>query len=725
MSVMTATAVITAVDRASAVFGRVAGAARAAAGRVTAINAAVSRGAAAASTAIGVPGAIISSMAMQGEYEIDKLTRQMQSVGELTEQQREMLKRSAFETSKLTGQSAKDIIEGQRELLQGGLDADTAASTSTMFAKIARANGITSQMAAEDAINVANMLGLSMNTTEEKVASLTKAMEFMSVVPNLSTESWNGLRTSLKYAAPVANALKIPIEELGGALSILADAGFKGEEGGTALRTILTRAIAPTRQARLEMRALGVQLEDLYTFDNGQLGDMGSLAERLRGAGLGQGVNLDKALRGFSDPSKFKNVYDMQDALQSKLMDALGIKKGDAEARGILIKAIQGHTRNAQTGFDLEGYFRGISKMPLQAMKEMFGLQRIAQAEQLKKKLTEILQLGDGTQVSKLRALAAEFERLMPGAIDRRALPMEVGFSYQVDRLTASLANLRDVVFNSGRGGTIGNWVGMAADAVNRLSTGDPENIQKATIAIAGLGPALWGLSKVLASPALMGVIAAGGLSSLLGADLTAPFFGTGQNTRPWSNDDGQSKLLADNAPAVALVKELAGIAGELGSGVGEAVRGIQNLLGLQVSDNVLADGLRLLVDLLSQVKAGAKWAADGIKSLREANPLPGGGGKIRGPMEFFFGKPLLGDQVQPQSNAGGAGRFAAPDLRTSAQRVDVNGRADVEVKNRIEVEVKVDGPGTARVTGQTGNGARASVPLNTGTSMPDTGAQE
>lgn len=730
MTTLQATAIISAVDRASAVFRRVAAAAQAAAGRYGAATAAVSRFSTGLGGAVGAGAAFGSAIALRGEYEIDKLTRLMQSAGELNDQQREMLNRSAIDASVAAAVQAQDIIRGQRELIQGGLDADTVARTTEMFAKIARTNDITTATAAEDAINVANAMGFAMDTVENKVASLTRAMEFMSVVPNLSTESWEGLRTSLKYAAPVAGALKIPIEELGAALSILADAGFKGEEGGTALRTIMTRAIAPTRQARLEMRAFGLSLEDLYKFNTERLGDMESFHQRLLGAGLGQGVKgLDRVLAQFSDPTKFRDAWAMSDAMQEALLDALNIKRGDAEARGILQKVIAGHIQAATEGFDLETYFRGIADLPLQAMRHLFGIQRVSQAQKLKEKLNEILELPSGERITRLRHLAREFERLMPGAIERRFQPVATGFAWQIDRMAASLAALRNSVFSSGVGEDLVRFIDRLSQSVRTMRDTDPDTLRNITYALAGfaaLGPAglvMGGIAKsletiadVMKNPAMRRLIVGGGIGAFLGLDFLEPFMS------PSYTPFGEpiKTFLGPNAPIRQTAAQLAELFGQIAGSAKDAANAVAALFDIDPQDSWVIWGL----DKFNKGLEATTATIDFWRKMAKGED-PGTPGKPGSWFREIYERSR--DEAirrwEERQREGRVGSSAAPSLRDVDPRfsgpVNVQGEAKVDVESKVRIEIE---GAPARVIEQTPGKGTARVPLDTGRSMPDTG---
>lgn len=723
MTTMQATAIISAVDRASAVFRRVAMNAQAAAGRYNMASAALTRVGGAMSSTLGIGGGFASALALSGEYQIDKLTRLMQSAGELNDKQREMLSRSAIDASVAAAVQAQDIIKGQRELIQGGLDADTVARTTEMFAKIARTNDIATATAAEDAISVANAMGFAMDTVENKMASLKRAMEFMSVVPSLSLENWEGLRTSLKYAAPVAGALKIPIEELGAALSILADAGFRGEQGGTALRTIMARAIAPTRQARQEMRAYGVQLEHLYKFDQDRLGNVESLRERLFGAGLGQGNKLlDGVLAEFKDPSKFRSVWAMSDALVQRLSKALGIGKGDAESRGILEKVVAGHITGSTEGFDLETFFSGLAKLPPQALRQLAGLQRLPQAIKLRDEINKILEMPTGERISRLRHLANEFQRLMPNSIERRFEPVSRGFAWQIDRIMTSLAALRNTVFGSGVGEDLTNFFAKLSLSVRNMRETDPDQLKRITYGLAGLaalGPAgliLGGIAtsfgtitKALRNPALRGLAAGGGIAALLGVDLAEPFM-----SKTWTPfGEETATFLGPNAPIMETARRAAELFTQISGSIGDIVKGVAGMFNVEFSESPLLGSLNLL-------NKGLSAAANSIEYFRNlATGEKQDNSKKTGWFWDIYNKSEQ-DAIANWQAKQGVGRFASPSLRDVAPptSVQVQGQANVNVESKVRIEI--DGPG--RVVEQSGGSGATRVPLNAGQSMPDTG---
>lgn len=732
MTTLTATAIISAVDRASAVFARVGAAARAQAGKFAAATAAVNRFGSAAAVGLGAPGALAGALAMRGEYEADKALRVMQSIGEVTNEQRKMLERSAFDNAITSAVSAIELIRAQQEFLASGLDPDTAARMTDAIGKISRANNIVAEQVAETGINVANAMSLPMGTVEEKITSLTKALEFMSVVPNLSTETFEGLRTSMKYAAPVAGTLGIRIEELGAALGILADAGFKGEEGGTALRTVLTRAIALTPKARQEIRAAGVDIDNIYKVNEKRLGDMAALSERLKAAGLGQGVNVQKAL-GKLDPAKFKSVYAYQDAMLERLMALLKIGRGDAEARGILTKVVASHVMGATEGFDIETYFKGIAKLGPIAMKEMFGLQRLSQAIKLREEINKIVELPTGERLSKFQRLAGEIERLMPGAIDRRFVPVSEGFAYFIDRTMRALEGLRNSVFNSGVGQDISGLFERLARSIERIRQTDPNALRAITYGLAGLaalGPAalvlggiataLGKVSAVLGSKVFSRLLIGGGIAgAFLGDDIGKLFFSPDVLGRGGVDLPGQ--FLGEGAPILATFEkikavfdQLSAVTGDIAANANAIYTAFMRFMQIDTSGSQLLDFLTKLNALLDNM----------ARSIEQVRRFTGGEApKVEAPS---------GSWIEDRLKAWRMG----PGLLRELYR---NGQGDPlkrfnslpgapAAPSKVEVDGKVSGEGTITVTVDPNGRLQAFASpmkltgdLNTGRASPDT----
>lgn len=98
------------------------------------------------------------------------------------------------------------------------------------------------------------------------------------------------LGESFKYVAPVAGAMGYSAEDTAIALGLMANAGIKASQGGTALRTLLTNMANPTDKMEGAMARLGVSLQD----DEGNMKSLRDIMIDLRGGMEGLGVSSEE-----------------------------------------------------------------------------------------------------------------------------------------------------------------------------------------------------------------------------------------------------------------------------------------------------------------------------------------------------------------------------------------------------------------------------------------------
>lgn len=70
------------------------------------------------------------------------------------------------------------------------------------------------------------------------------------------------LGESFKYVAPVAGSMKYTAEDTAVALGLMANAGIKSSQAGTAMRTLLTNMAKPAKEASVAMERLNLSLVD-------------------------------------------------------------------------------------------------------------------------------------------------------------------------------------------------------------------------------------------------------------------------------------------------------------------------------------------------------------------------------------------------------------------------------------------------------------------------------
>ena len=143
--------------------------------------------------------------------------------------------------------TAIEVAEAARFLVMAGLSAEEARKSLDTVVKIATAGNLDLGKAADIATNAMIAFG----KTSKDLSSIGDA--FISVITRTNS-TIESLAASLKYAAPVANALNYTIEDTLILLGVLHDAGIKSSMAGTTLAAAMlkiTKASAKLRNVKV------------------------------------------------------------------------------------------------------------------------------------------------------------------------------------------------------------------------------------------------------------------------------------------------------------------------------------------------------------------------------------------------------------------------------------------------------------------------------------------
>ena len=185
-----------------------------------------------------------------------------------------------------------------------------------------------------------NLRAFGLQTTETG-----RVVDVLTQTANKSNQTVLDLGESMKYAAPIARNLGVPLEDLAATMALLANNGIRGSDAGTALRTGLTRLqiAASGSNEELEgltrgnvllataMRSLGAEIIDtqgnLLPLDQVIL----SLRENLQSMSTGRRAEIAKALFGDEAGSKFLALMNSSEEQITKMFNAVRNSGGVAE----------------------------------------------------------------------------------------------------------------------------------------------------------------------------------------------------------------------------------------------------------------------------------------------------------------------------------------------------------------------------------------------------------
>lgn len=170
--------------------------------------------------------------------QLERLTKTARSLGEKTQFSATQAA-EAMSYLGMAGWKTDQIISGMPGLL------NLAAAGNTDLARTADivSDNLTAfGLSAKDAQHMADVYAVTITSTNTNVEMLGETM---------------------KYAAPVAHAFGVSMEETAAMAGLMANAGIKSSQAGTTLRAGLMRLAGPPKMAQKAMDELGMSLNDL------------------------------------------------------------------------------------------------------------------------------------------------------------------------------------------------------------------------------------------------------------------------------------------------------------------------------------------------------------------------------------------------------------------------------------------------------------------------------
>lgn len=192
-------------------------------------------------------------------------------------------------------------VENMNRLREHGLDVArdsvfTAAEVADAYYYMGLAGWKTEQQLAglEGVIDLAAASGEDLGRVSDIVTDSITAMGltaedvswYVDLLATTVTNTNTGvsqLGEAFKYVAPVAGSLGVAADDLALSLGLMANAGIKGSQAGTTLRTMFTRLANDTSGARSVLESLGTTVFD----SSGQMRDWGEIITEARAGWAG------------------------------------------------------------------------------------------------------------------------------------------------------------------------------------------------------------------------------------------------------------------------------------------------------------------------------------------------------------------------------------------------------------------------------------------------------
>jgi TP901 family phage tail tape measure protein len=348
------------------------------------------------SAASALSGLASSAVSLAADYEQSMAI--LRAVSGATDAQMQQLRKTAIalgEDITLPGVSAITATSAMTELAKAGLSVEQAMAAARGTLQLAAAGQIDAAAAAEVVAGALNAFNLSGDQA-------TRVADLLAAAANASAADVTDMAYALRMTSAVAALSGQSIEDITTAIGLMANAGIKGSDAGTSLKTMLMRLASPTDEARAAMTALGVSVYD----SSGAMRPLPDLVSQ-----------FSSALSVMTDEQKqaaLTTVFGADAIRAASIVLAAGREQYDALAKAVTRQGAAADLAGAQmTGLKgkLEGVRSQLETLALRAAEPLL--------EPLSRAIGGLGELLASPQVSEaISAFATSIADALSGAID-------------------------------------------------------------------------------------------------------------------------------------------------------------------------------------------------------------------------------------------------------------------------------------------------------------------
>ncbi|WP_296643746.1 phage tail tape measure protein [Roseinatronobacter sp.] len=220
--------------------------------------------------------------ALQPAVQFESQMSKVAAVTRANEDDQAALAAQAMALGAATRFSASEAAQGMEALGRAGLGTNEIITAMPGMLDLAAASGAGLGETADYATNI--LSGFQLQVDQMGRVGDTLVNTFTSSNTDLAD-----LALTMEYAGPIASNLGVDLETTAAMAGRLGDSGLAGEKGGTALRAVLSRLAAPSKEAGRALDELGVSVSDAN-------GDMRGIPDIL--------ADMEAAMGGMGDTAR-------------------------------------------------------------------------------------------------------------------------------------------------------------------------------------------------------------------------------------------------------------------------------------------------------------------------------------------------------------------------------------------------------------------------------------
>ena len=206
-------------------------------------------------TSLTVPVVAAGAAIVKTSASFEKGLSKVKSVTGATTSQMNDLKNKAMDMGAKTKFSASEAADAMYYMGLAGWDSKQIMSGLKGVMDLAAASGEDLATTSDIVTDSLTGFGLKAEDTSHFVNLLAKTSSSSNTTVSLMGETF-------KYVAPLCGALGYSADDAALAIGIMANAGIKGSQAGTSLRTALTNMVKPTKKMADKMKELGISTKD-------------------------------------------------------------------------------------------------------------------------------------------------------------------------------------------------------------------------------------------------------------------------------------------------------------------------------------------------------------------------------------------------------------------------------------------------------------------------------
>jgi len=207
------------------------------------------------SLGVTAPLAGIATAAINSAADFEQSLNVMAQVSGATADQMATLQAQALEMGAVTSFSAGEAAQAQLELAKAGLSVNDIISATPGVLSMAAAGGMGLAESAEIAANAMNAFNLP-------ASEMPQIANMLAAAANASSVDISDLAAAMKMSGAVFASNKQPMDDMVTALAMLGNAGLKGSDAGTSLKTMMLSLAAPTDAALKSLTEMNVAVYD-------------------------------------------------------------------------------------------------------------------------------------------------------------------------------------------------------------------------------------------------------------------------------------------------------------------------------------------------------------------------------------------------------------------------------------------------------------------------------